>query len=315
MSLDFPHAGETYSLLSAVVWAVAVILFRKSGDVVPPRALNVFKNTLALALVALTMLAVGSRFAPPERTASEWLALLVSGALGLGIADSLVFAGLNRLGASRFAVVDCSFTPWIFLCSSLYLHEELGVLKLAGAALVGCAVVVGTIETKTPETKEGPEVLERGRLAAGVLFGLSAMLVMAIGVVIAKPVLSLSTVDAWWAIGVRLAGGVLTSALIALACGDRRALGHAFAPGPHWRLMVPASVIGTYFSMCLWILGIKFTQVTISSVLNQTCTFFTLILATVFLGEKLTARRVVAIALGFGGAVLVSLREFLESPR
>jgi drug/metabolite transporter (DMT)-like permease len=305
LSFDFPHAGETYSLLSAVVWAFAVILFRKSGDAVPPRALNVFKNTLALGLVALTMLALGVRFAPPERTRSDWVELLVSGALGLGVADSLVFAGLNRLGASRFAVVDCSYTPSIFICSSLYLHEALGPVKLAGAVLVGAAVLVGTFERKAEEP------LARARLVSGVAFGLTSMFVMAVGVVIAKPVLDVPGVDPWWAIGVRLVGGVITSALIAFACGDRRALAHAFIPGPHWRLMVPAALVGTYLSMVLWILGIKFTEVTISSVLNQTSTIFTLVFATLFLGEALTARRVIAIVLGFSGAALVSLQKVL----
>jgi drug/metabolite transporter (DMT)-like permease len=314
LSLEFPYAGETYSLLSAVVWAVAVILFRKSGDVVPPRALNVFKNTLALGLVVLTRLVLGVRFFPPERTGSEWVQLLVSGALGLGVADALVFAGLNRIGASRFAVVDCSFTPFVFLCSSLYLHEDLGALKLAGAVLVGGAVVVGTLERQTTgKTEEKP--LDRRTLLAGIAFGLTAMLVMAIAVVIAKPVLSLKAVDAWWVIAVRLAAGVVVSAGIALASGDRPALARAFAPGPHWKIMVPASIIGTYFSMCLWILGMKFTEVTISSVLNQTCSIFTLVLATMFLGEKLTGRRVLAIALGFGGAALVSLHALVEGDR
>ncbi len=310
MSLDFPHAGEVYSLLSAVVWAAAVILFRKSGDLVPPRALNVFKNAVALALVALTMRLLGTTFLPPERTAKEWLALLASGALGLGIADSLVFAGLNRIGASRFAVVDCSFTPWVFLCSSIYLGEDLGPLKLAAGALVGGAVLVGTFEPS-----DGKEPLPRATLAAGTAFGLTAMLVVAVGVVIAKPVLSVPSVDAWWAIGVRLVGGLLVSSVIALASSDRRALLAAFTPSRTWRVMVPAAVVGTYLSMCLWILGIKFTQVTISSVLNQTCTVFTLIFATVFLKERLTGRRVIAIALGFAGAALVSLHGILGSAR
>jgi drug/metabolite transporter (DMT)-like permease len=304
LSFDFPHAGETYSLLSAVVWAVAVILFRKSGDVVPPRALNVFKNTLALGLVGLTMLLLGTTFLPTERTATEWLVLLVSGALGLGIADSLVFAGLNRLGASRFAVVDCSFTPWIFLSSSIYLEEELTPIKLAAGALVVCAVLVGTFERGDAE-----KPIPRGTLVAGAVFGLTAMLVMAIGVVIAKPVLV--KVDPWWAIGVRLVGGVLTSLVISLASADWGALALAFTPGRHWRLTVPATCVGTYLAMCLWILGIKFTQVTISSVLNQTCTIFTIVFATIFLRERLTPRRVIAIGLGFAGAALVSLQQVL----
>ncbi|HZU98491.1 MAG TPA: DMT family transporter [Planctomycetota bacterium] len=308
MSFDFPHAGETYSLLSALVWAVAVILFRKSGDLVPPRALNVFKNTFALGLVALTMLALGTTFLPAERTASDWLHLLLSGALGLGIADSLVFAGLNRIGASRFAIVDCSFTPWIFLCSSLYLHEDLGWLKLAAGALVGGAVLVGTLERT--DTKPIP----RATLVAGTALGLTAMLVVALGVVVAKPVLDIPSVDPWWAIGVRLVGGVFTSGVVAVV-SDREALVRTFVPSRTWRFTVPAAFVGTYMSMCLWILGIKFTRVTTSSVLNQTCTIFTLILATIFLGEALTVRRVIAILLGSCGAVLVSLEKVLEGTR
>ncbi len=157
----------------------------------------------------------------------------------------------------------------------------------------------------TFERDDTEKPIPRATLVAGAAFGLTAMLVMAIGVVIAKPVLE--KVDPWWAIGVRLAGGVLTSAVIALASGDRGALARAFTPGSHWKLTVPATFIGTYLAMCLWILGIKFTQVTVSSVLNQTCTIFTIVFATIFLRERLTPRRVIAIALGFGGAVLVSL--------
>jgi drug/metabolite transporter (DMT)-like permease len=50
----------------------------------------------------------------------------------------------------------------------------------------------------------------------------------------------------------------------------------------------------------------KYTLASTASVLNQTSAIFTLILATVFLRERLTVRKSLAILMGFaGGAIAV----------
>ncbi len=36
--------GEVWALLAALIWSVAVILFKRTGEEVPPLALNLFKN-------------------------------------------------------------------------------------------------------------------------------------------------------------------------------------------------------------------------------------------------------------------------------
>ena len=42
-----PYFGELLALLSPMAWAVAVILFRKTGEKVPPVPLNLVKNSVA----------------------------------------------------------------------------------------------------------------------------------------------------------------------------------------------------------------------------------------------------------------------------
>jgi drug/metabolite transporter (DMT)-like permease len=304
VNLDFPYAGETYSLVCAFVWAVAVILFRKSGELVPPGALNLFKNVLAFALFIATTFVTRTNLFPGDRTAIDWLALLASGALGLGVADWLFLASLNRIGASRSAVVDCFYTPCLFLLSWLYLAEPLRPLVLVAGGLVVAAVLVGTFE------RPAPGEVPLARLFTGVALGLGAMFVLAAAVVIAKPVLVKA--DPWWAISVRLAGGLALTCVVGIAGTDRAAIARAFLPSRAWRVTVPAALVGTYLSMTLWILGIKFANVSRAGVLNQTCSIFTLVLAAIFLKEKLTARRVIAIALGVLSAVLVSLDRVQE---
>ena len=52
-------SGESYALLCALLWSGAVILFRLSGARTPPVALNLFKNTVGLSLITLTLLLLG----------------------------------------------------------------------------------------------------------------------------------------------------------------------------------------------------------------------------------------------------------------
>ena len=48
--MDLDLLGQIVSLSAALLRAVAVVLFKRCGDTVPPMTLNLFKNTLALAV-------------------------------------------------------------------------------------------------------------------------------------------------------------------------------------------------------------------------------------------------------------------------
>ena len=50
--------GELFALSSALVWALAVILFRRSGETLPAFELNLFKNFFGLILLIPTILLV-----------------------------------------------------------------------------------------------------------------------------------------------------------------------------------------------------------------------------------------------------------------
>jgi drug/metabolite transporter (DMT)-like permease len=112
--------GEALALLCAIAWAVAVILFKKSGETVHPVGLNFFKNLLAIVFLAPTIYVFGGTILHPA-PASCYIVLLLSGALGIGIADTLFFKSLNALGAGLSAIVVCMYSPFIIALSFLYL--------------------------------------------------------------------------------------------------------------------------------------------------------------------------------------------------
>jgi drug/metabolite transporter (DMT)-like permease len=295
-----PHLGEIFSALCALFWAVAVLFFRKSGESVPPVALNVFKCSLAFVLFVLTAILFRVPLVPEENTARDCLVLLGSGAVGIGVADSLFFASLNRLGAGGSAIVSCVYSPFVVLWAAVYLGEPLRPLLLLGMGLMVSAIVIATWE-RSPTL----DPRDRREARAGVLLGLASMFLMAAGIVIAKPVLNVSSV--WWATPVRLLGGLLVLGVHALAPRHRGDVLRAFLPGRQWLFTVPSAVLGSYVALVIWIAGMKLARAGVAGVLNQLSTLLVPLLAAIFLREKLTARKAAAVVLGFCGAVLAAL--------
>jgi drug/metabolite transporter (DMT)-like permease len=298
--MEIVNAGEAYSALCALLWAIAVVFFRKSGEHVAPVALNFFKNTIGLGLFLITLPIVGVPYAPAERTLADWITLLASGAIGIGVADSLFFASLNRLGAGRAAIVDCLYSPFVIVCSLIYLGEPIGVLLVVAIAVMVSAILLGAWH---PERSEAPSDQRNVRL--GIALGVLSMIGMAVGIVMAKPVLDKAS--PWWTTTVRLVGGVALLSVQGALRGDRRQFVRCFRPARSWWVTMPAAVIGVYMAMLFWIMGMTYTHTTTASVLNQMSVIFILILATIFLREPLTVRKAVAIAMGFGGGVLAVL--------
>lgn len=293
-------SGEFYSILVAFVWAGAVVMFRASGTSTPPVALNFFKNTFGFVLFLPTMALLGIPFFPPENDWRDAAILLATGALGIGLADSLFFASLNRLGASRNAVVDSLYSPLVVLFAFFYLAEPVGPGLLLAVGLMGSAILIiawGGDPDDTP--------ISRRDLRLGILYGVLAMVGMAAGIVLAKPVLDRS--DVIWSATLRLAGGA-AFLLLYLAHGPTRgSIVRAFTPGPHWRLLIPTSFVGSYLAMAIWIAGMKYTDTSVASVLNQTSVLIVPILAAIFLKEPLTKRKGAAVLLGFAGAAIAAL--------
>ena len=291
-----PHIGELLSLFSAVFWAIAVILFRIAGDKIHPLVMNLFKNTLSLVLLALTVLLLGGGATGLSPKLVAIFAL--SGVLGIALADWLFFTALVRLGAELTAIVDCAYAPFVIGLSFLFLGERMNAVQIAGVALILAAVILIT-------RKKTDERISRKALLSGVGIGVVAMFLTAGGIVLAKPYLA--GVSVAWATLVRMAGGSLAGLLLWAAHPRRLELIRPLRKGANYRILIPASISGAYLSVVIWVAGFKYTQASIASALNQLNTIFVFILAAVVLKEKITPLKTIAVTLAFIGAILVSV--------
>lgn len=292
-----PYAGELFSVGCAVIWAFAVILFRKSGEQVHPLALNLFKNVLAFILFLPTILLFGERFYFPA-PGQALLVLAVSGAVGIAVSDTLFFLSLNYLGAGLTGLVVCMGSPFTIFFSILLLKESFSWLQVLGAALIVAAVLLSTLEpgAKTPTHR---------RIVQGMMFGILAAATGAAGVVIMKPVLTVSPLV--WAIEIRFLGGLALLGLFFLFFpGRKMALGSLFnARAATWKYVVGSSFLGAYLAMLVWLAGMKYTFASTAAALNQTNVIFIFLLSGLFLKEPINLRRALSIIIAFGGVIMV----------
>lgn len=295
MITSLPYFGETVALLTAVIWAFAVILFRKSGETVHPIALNLFKNVLGLVLFLPTIWIFGETLFRRVPASDYWL-LIISGALGIGISDTLFFMCLNRLGAGLTAIVDCLYSPFIIGLSMVWLAERMTVVQVVGVLMIISAVLTAA--------HSGSRGAINGRdLIWGITWGVLAMATMAVGIVMIKPLLTRSPL--LWVTEIRLAAGVIVLLVILAFHPGRKIIVSSVISTRGIGFTITGSFLGTYLALILWLAGMKYTQASIAAALNQTSNIFVFIFAAVFLKEAINLQRTIGIMLGVSGAFMV----------
>lgn len=288
--------GELMAVGSAILWGAAVILFRVSGKRIVPLGLNLFKNGLGLFLFVLTMLLAGQAFLP-SLPWQEYAILLASGLLGVAVSDTLFFYSLNLLGAGPASIVSCLYSPFIISLSMAFLGERLNTRQVIGVLCVLLAVVLIGYEKRE---KSVPGKV----LFLGIALGALAQLSTAVGIVIMKPLLG--HVPVLWATAMRLAAAIPALVLILAVHPKRKEIIAPLLDKKNWAVLVPATVLGAYLSIMVWMGGLKYTQASVVAALSQTNAAFAFILAAVFLKERVTAPKIAAVVLTLLGALLTS---------
>lgn len=287
--------GEFYASACAVMWAFAVIFFRKSGLTVPPLSLNLFRVVISSGFFLATLAVRGEALLAPVPV-RDYVILMFSGVLAIAVADTLFHMSLNRVGAGINAIVDALYSPFTVFFAFVMLGERLSGWDFGGMVLIlGGVILASSVRL--------PAGVPRRGLVMGILLGVASMAFLAFGIILAKPVLERS--DVLWATTIRQLGALLALAPAALLRGDRAAVWGVFRPQASWRFALPGTLFGSYLSLLFWIAGMKYTRAGTAAILNQTSTIYILVLATFFLHEPFTRRKAAACALALGGIVLV----------
>jgi drug/metabolite transporter (DMT)-like permease len=289
--------GDLCALVSALFWSFSVILMRVSGLQVAPLPLTFFKIWVAVVLLMITLVWEGSPWVL-DLAGWDYFRLVVSAILGITLADTMIAAALNRLGASLQALADCVYAPAIALVGLMMFGESLGAWELIGGALVVSGVFVGAARTV--------EIKEPGDLWIGILLAAGAHIIMAVGILMVRDLFrehSLIWVSTFRFV---VAGGVMFLLVALRGRAQLRNLFLGFRRRDTWKVMIPMSIFGPFLATLFWVAGFKHLSAGRAAIFNQMSTVFIVILAYVILRERLTVRKIVGVVLAILGSLLVA---------
>lgn len=286
--------GKILALTCALLWAIAVILFKRAGESIRPLSLNWYKTALTAILLLPFLFVQGLG----GLSRADLWAVLASGVLGIAVSDTLFFIALDRLGASLAAIVDCFYAPFVMITAWIMLSQEPRLTQFGGGLFVIAALLVVAFDKGHAQL-----VTDRRKLLVGFLAGTSAMAFMGISVAFMQPILSRSSL--WVVTELRVLAALAVLTPMMLFRRDRRDLFASLLGRGAWRHALPGSFLGNVLAMTIWVAAFKYTSVSSAAILNQTSTIFVVILAAWVLKETFTRRRLIGTVLAFSGALLV----------
>ncbi len=285
--------GEFLSLFCALLWAFAVICYRKAGDHINVSAMNLFKISLTLVLMIPTLYFTDG-LTPPNLSVNDWVLLLISGFFGIMLADLFYLRALQLIGAGLTGLTGSLYSPFVVMLSFFYLAERLNSWQIMGMALVIVGVIVISYRKKSLQIDHPP--------IRGFIYAALGVFFTALGIVIIKPVTT--EIPFFWIIFIRTIGGVITMFLFnALLQKSLNPLAVMKSNGKYW--LLAGALLGQYLSTMVWVAGYKYTSASVASILNETASIFILILGWLILKEPMSRRKIVGAVISVTGVLIV----------
>ncbi len=294
--MTIPYAGECAALSAAFIWAMATMLYARTGSRAPAMFLNLVKGTFAVAMLGLTILALADP--APRLATGEWLWLAGSGLVGISIGDSAYFAAIKRIGPSQTLLVESLAPPLTGVLALCFLGEAISLSAWAGIFLT----MSGILWVVTEHRPQGHISLP------GLGFAALAALCQAAGMVMSRQVMVATPITPLWAALVRLAAaGVALWVFLPLARPEmvlRRDSWRAIGTARHgWMLFTLAVFLGTFLGIWLQQASLKLTSAAIAQTLISVSPLFALGLARIG-GHKVSRRSLVGALVALAGVAL-----------
>ena len=295
--------GELSMLLAAVFWSVAVIIFKSVGNRVSPFVITPTKNVIAIFLFGLITIFTSVPIWYDGLLITDYYRLIISGCLGMGIADLMFLYSLNKIGANRIAIINTLEPSFVLILSFFILGVWMNTTQLIGFLIISGAVLMITME------KSSRKDIDSTTYYKGILLMICAISFSSTGIIIMKPVLDKLTHSVElqvWAAMFRLFPGVLTTVIILLLKKDCKELLLPIMNKNIASKLLLASGLGTFFALIFWIVGYSnIPNPALASILGQMSAVFIIILARIYLKEVITPIRVISMCIAFFGMALV----------
>ncbi len=280
-------------VLASLFWAGNWIIGRGLHTDIPPMAMTFFRWLFAIVILAPFAWPHVRRDWPVLR--AHWKLMLPLGAIGIGMHNALAYLGLNYTTATNGVILN-SFVPIMIIALSwALLRERLTRWQLLGVGISLTGVLV---------------ILSDGELSQLMSFHLN---VGDLFVILSMAMWSLYTIGLRWRPpGLHLLSFLFVVAVIGNASVLPFWLGEmAFGHYVQWSwtnfvAMVSVALFSSVLAYLFWNRGVEEVGASVAGLFVHLMPVFGIVLAWLFLGERLVAFHVAGIVLILAGIWLTS---------
>ena len=303
--INSTYFGEFAALAAAICWSIAVIIFKSASQLLSPLLITALKNSIALISFIMFFLLFDIPIWYDGFSNTDYIKIIISGILGMGIGDILFICALSQIGANRIAIINCFEPAMIYCFSILILGTILNTQQLLGFIIVIISLLIISYENDIKDID--PHIKKRG-----IIFQLAAIFLSSLGIVLIKPVLSKaadSITIQLWVTAFRLFPGFIVAWIIFLFQKNKLAHLKPLKKSNMIIKIIISSGLGTFIALSFWIIGYaNIEKPPVASIIGQTSVIFIIILSFVFLKEKISKIRIVSILCALCGVILITLK-------
>jgi len=295
------YIGEIAALATAFFWSFTSLFFTAASKRIGSYWLNKIRIILAVILLGSTLFITTGRLLPDGIPAESYYYLILSGVIGLSLADTLLFRSFVMMGP-RISLLVFSVSPIIAAITAwIMLGEKLGIMAILGiiVTLSGVAWVTSERSYNNGNNTSGYKISGKA-----ILLTIGAAAGQAIGLVLAKAGMG-DTLDALPATFIRMAAAAVGIWMYSIIRGHIWELPTKLKDVKALYLSLGGAVCGPFLGVWLSLAAVKHTEAGIAMAIMATVPVMVIPLVILIHKEKVSYRAVIGAVVTVGGVALL----------
>lgn len=316
MTISDTTIGIAAGVGASSFWVLTTIFFTAGGKRIGVTSVNTLRMIMAIGLLGTTHLILFGKLVPEVATTQMWIALALSGVIGLTICDQALFSAFLDIGP-RKALLFMTTSPIFAAIFGYFILEE----RLGPASLVGMTVTLAGIAWVVLERQETKP--ERSKHAVrGFIFVMIGAICQPLGGMFSKIGMGIGSVPETDQVSpmaatlVRMVFGLCGMAPIVLISWRMVKKREQEAVKPKWGSGVAftfgGAVFGPYLGVWLSLVAMAFSPLGIAQTLLSLSPVMILPFVKKLYNEQLTKAAVLGAIVAVAGAGIISTADTID---
>jgi len=295
--------GQAACLGAAMLWAIALTIFRRPIEKFGARRINLAKCSLAAVFQGVTVVVLGQAGVLWNAPATSLAFIVVSGLIGLVLGDTALFGATARIGVHRTLLLQTLAPVFTAIVAAIWQAERPTLTQAVGSALILTGVACVVAPGRRDRARAASGVIASG-VGVGIALGVVAAMGQGVGIVLAK--VGMHDVAVLPASFLRLAAATVGLAVLGAFASPRKVGPGSSTDSRMIGRVLVATFLGAYVALFLMMAGVDLAPASVAAVLLSTGPVFSLVLETVIERRPPTVRGVAGTLLAVVGVAVLS---------